>query len=169
MKAFIALVFFLPTLASLGVAQDLTSIDFHVRDIHGKQHSFQKYLDHVRNSGEKGAIVLSFWAMWCEPCKQEMRALVPVFEKYRDENLHFIAINMDNPRSLAKVRAYVSAQKLPYEFWLDPNSEVFKLLNGQSMPYSLIVNQHGKLIAKRTGYIAGDEHEIEDDIKQILR
>ncbi|MFZ1731859.1 MAG: TlpA disulfide reductase family protein [Bacteroidota bacterium] len=149
-------------------AQDMSSVDFRLRDVDGNEFSFQKYLSQVQTVGEKGAIIISFWAMWCEPCKQEMKALVPLFEKYKDRNLHYLAVNLDNPRSLAKVKAYVKAQKLPYDFLLDPNSEVFKKLNGQSMPYSLILDREGKLIAKRTGYIAGDENEIEVDIKKIL-
>jgi thiol-disulfide isomerase/thioredoxin len=149
-------------------AQDMKSIDFRLRDVDGNEFSFQKYLTNVKESGGKGAIIISFWAMWCEPCKQEMKALVPLFEKYKDKNLHYLAINLDNPRSLAKVKAYVKAQKLPYDFLLDPNSEVFKKLNGQSMPYSLILDQEGRLVAKRTGYLAGDENEIEEDIRKIL-
>ncbi|MBR9978252.1 MAG: TlpA family protein disulfide reductase [Bacteroidetes bacterium] len=149
-------------------AQDLSSVDFRLRDIDGKDFSFQKYLAEVREAGEKGAVLISFWAMWCEPCKQEMKAFVPIFEKYKDRNFHLLAINNDNPRSLAKVKAYVRAQKLPYQFLLDPNSEVFKKLNGQSLPYSLMLDQDGRLIEKRTGYFAGDEKEIEEDIIRIL-
>ncbi|MBN1449239.1 MAG: TlpA family protein disulfide reductase [Bacteroidetes bacterium] len=149
-------------------AQDLTSVDLYLRDIDGDEHSFQEYLEAVRTGGEKGAVFISFWAMWCEPCKQEMKALKSTYEKFKDKNFHYLAINLDNPRSIAKVKAYVRAQQLPYDFWLDPNSEVFKKLNGQSMPYSLLVNQDGELITKRAGYIAGDEHEIEEDIKKIL-
>ena len=155
-------------LAGQLAAQDLTKVDFRLRDVDGKDFSFQKFLAEVGEGKEKGAVFISFWAMWCEPCKQEMKALVPVFEKYRDHNFHFIAINLDNPRSLAKVKAYVQAQKLPYRFLLDPNSEVFKKLNGQSMPYSLLVDKDGKLVAKRAGVTAGEEAEIEEDIKKRL-
>lgn len=168
MKKFFILIAVFISIATQAIAQDLTSVDLYLRDINGDEHSFQDYLADVRDAGDKGAIIISFWAMWCEPCKQEMKALVNTYKKYKDKNLHYLAINLDNPRSLAKVKAYVKAQKLPYDFWLDPNSEVFKKLNGQGMPYSLIVNQNGELIAKRTGYIAGDEKEIEEDIKQIL-
>lgn len=149
-------------------AQDLTSVNFHLKDINGKDQSFQKYLDKVKAGGEKGAILLSFWAMWCEPCKQEMKSLVETYNKLKDKNFHYIAINLDNPRSLAKVKAYVTSQKLPYEFWMDPNSEAFKKLNGQSMPYSLLVDRDGKLVAKHTGFIPGDEKKLEDEIRSIV-
>ena len=36
------------------------------------------------------------------------------------------------------------------------------------MPYSLLVNAKGELVAKRTGFIAGEEKEIEEDIRKIL-
>lgn len=153
-------------------AQDMTKVDFHLRDIGGADRSFQELLKSIRGEGEqpnKGALIISFWALWCEPCKQEMKALKPAFERLKDSNVHYLAINTDNPKSTAKVKQYVSAQSLPYEFWLDPNSEVFKKLNGQSMPYSMIVDQDGKLIAKRTGFIAGDEKEIEQDLISTVK
>jgi cytochrome c biogenesis protein CcmG, thiol:disulfide interchange protein DsbE len=165
-SAFIVLL--LCTLAVTASAQDLTNVNFHLRDLDGKQQSFRKYMENVQKAGEKGAVLISFWALWCEPCKQEMRAMVDVYEKFKDRNFHFLAINLDNPRSLARVKSYVTAQKLPYDFWLDSNSEAFKKLNGQSMPYSLLVNARGELIAKHTGFIHGDEKAIEEKIRTIL-
>ena len=152
-------------------AQDLTSVDFFLRDIEGTDQSFQKYLKSVRVSDDqpkKGVIILSFWALWCKPCQQEMKSLRETFEKYKDRNVHYLAINTDNVRSIAKVKAWVAAEKLPYNFWLDPDSEVFKKLNGQSMPYSLMLSESGKLLAKRTGFLAGDEKDIEKDILKYL-
>jgi len=169
MKHILALAFLLTlSLAASSSAQDLTSVNFHLKDVDGNEQSFQKFLTKVKANGEKGAVLISFWAMWCEPCKQEMKSLVETYERLKDKNFHYIAVNLDNPRSLAKVKAYVKSQKLPYDIWLDPNSEAFKKLNGQSMPYSLLVNANGELIAKRAGYFPGDEKEIEADIRKIL-
>ena len=162
---------FLALIASQAFSQDLTSVDFRLRDTNGDDQSLQQILASVRGSEtqpRKGAVIISFWAMWCEPCKQEMKALKPMFEKLKDRNLRYIAINTDNPRSLAKVKVYLAAQGLPYTFLLDPNSEVFKKLNGQNMPYSLVLDQDGKLAAKRVGFIAGDEKEIELDVMKLL-
>lgn len=149
-------------------AQDLTEIDFTLKDISGEERSFQQLLKSFREKGEKGVTIISFWAMWCEPCKQEMKALVPIYEKLADKNVHYIAINLDTPRSLAKVKSYVNAQRFPYIILLDPNSEIFNKLNGQSMPYSLIVKNTGTLIEKRVGFLAGDEQEIEQIVVKGL-
>ena len=171
MKTAFFLLFLFVGFSSLALAQDLTSVDFSLRDVNGDEKSFQELLKQVRGTEaqpKKGVLMISFWALWCEPCKQEMKALRETYEKYKDKNFHYLAINIDNPRSGAKVKAYVSAQGHPYNFWLDPNSEIFKKLNGTSMPYSLIVSSDGKLIAKRVGFIAGDEKEIAKDIAKAL-
>jgi peroxiredoxin len=171
MKTAFFLLFLFAGFSSYALAQDLTTVDFSLRDVNGDEKSFQELLKQIRGveaQPKKGVLMISFWALWCEPCKQEMKALRATYEKFKDNNFHYLAINIDNPRSGAKVKAYISAQGLPYNFWLDPNSEIFKKLNGTSMPYSLIVSSDGKLIAKRVGFIAGDEKEIAKDIAKAL-
>jgi cytochrome c biogenesis protein CcmG, thiol:disulfide interchange protein DsbE len=171
MKTTLFLLVLVLVFANFAKAQDMGTVDFSLRDINGEEKSLQDLLKQIRGTEaqpKKGVLMISFWALWCEPCKQEMKALKETYEKYKDRNFHYLAINIDNPRSGAKVKAYVTAQGLPYNFWLDPNSEVFKKLNGTSMPYSLILASDGKLIAKRVGFIAGDEKEIAKDIAKAL-
>jgi thiol-disulfide isomerase/thioredoxin len=171
MRAIITIVLALLMMLSLANAQNLTNVDFSVRDINGDDQSFQEYLETVRGSEDnpkKGVVFISFWALWCKPCKQEMKALVDIYEKYKDKNFHYLAINTDKPKSIAKVKAYVKSQKLPYDFWLDPNSKVFKKLNGQSQPYALMIDENGKLLKKSVGFIAGDEAEVEKSLKKYL-
>lgn len=157
-------------LAAQSFAQNLAGVDFSLKDLNGEDQSFQKLLASFRekDGNDKGVTIISFWAMWCEPCKQEMKAVMPIYEKLQPKPLRYIAINLDNPRSLAKVKSYVKAQGFPYFFLSDPNSEVFNKLNGQSMPYSLIIRNSGAMIEKRVGFLAGDEKEIEKVLVQNL-
>jgi len=171
MKFFYLSTILLALFVSNSAAQDLGSVDFRLRDIDGAEHSFKKILAMVRGEeGEPrpGVVIISFWAMWCDPCKAEMKALKPVFEELKDRNVHYIAINTDNPRSLAKVKAWLSAQGLPYLHLLDPNKEAFNKLNGQALPYQLIVDETGKLHSKRLGFYPGHEKEIREDILKAL-
>ncbi len=160
-RILIALILFIVGFTSH--SQDLTSINFILKDLNGDEKAFQDILKSFRDAdnNDKGITIISFWAMWCEPCKQELKAMVPVYEKLAPKHLRYLAINLDNPRSLAKVKSYVKAQKFPYLMLCDPNSEVFNKLNGNSMPYSLIIRNSGSLIEKRVGFLAGDEKTIE--------
>lgn len=167
-KIFFLLFFF--SLGFLSWAQDLTSFDFSLKDLNGDVQSLQGLLQAFREKAgtDKGMTIISFWAMWCEPCKQELKAMLPVYEKFEKKNLHYIAINLDTPRSLAKVKSYVKAQGFPYLMLSDPNSEVFSKLNGQSMPYSLMLKNTGVLLEKRVGFLPGDEKEIEKFLEKEL-
>ncbi len=160
-------------LGGTSMAQDLTSVQFKLKDVNGKTRSLQKIMKEVRGTEDtprKGVVILSFWALWCQPCKKEMKAFKPIFLRLRKEglNVEYIAINLDNIRSTAKVKSYITAQKYPYIQLLDPNQRVFEKLNGQSIPYTLVLKESGALINKHIGFIPGDEKHLEEEIRNYL-
>ena len=55
-------------------------------------------------TGGKKAVVLSFFATYCEPCKKELPFLEKMHEKYRDQGLAVVVVNIDTkPEEIAKV------------------------------------------------------------------
>ncbi|WP_411955037.1 redoxin domain-containing protein [Alkalibacillus sp. S2W] len=40
-------------------------------------------------------VVVNFWASWCKPCRNEMPAIQKVYERYKEDGLVVIAINVD--------------------------------------------------------------------------
>ena len=45
---------------------------------------------------DKGPIIISFWATWCKPCKQELENIHEVYEDWQNEtNVKLIAINLE--------------------------------------------------------------------------
>lgn len=122
----------------------------------------------VENLYSEGAVLINFWALWCEPCRAEIKYLKAIYQKYKDKGFTILGINQDSPRSVSKVRSYVSSQKIKYPIALDPNSQYLQKLNGQSIPYSLLYDSSGKLVYRHSGYLPGDEIELEKQIKNIL-
>jgi len=135
--------------------------DFTLQDLEGNDVKLSKLL-------EKGPVMISFWATWCSPCKEEMKKLFPVYEKYKERGFTYLAINQDNQKSVSKVKSYINANGYSFPVVLDPDKSVFESYSGVGIPYSLLISKDKKIISKHLGYVTGDEIKIESEIKNAL-
>jgi cytochrome c biogenesis protein CcmG, thiol:disulfide interchange protein DsbE len=143
------------------IAQISSTVNLSLDELDG---SSSKLSDYLRN----GPVYMSFWALWCEPCKQELRALKAFAKEHADEPFTILAVNQDSPKSLAKVKAYVKSQGYPFPVILDPNTQIFQEFNGQNLPFSVLISKSGKVVSTRTGYLPGDEKEIQKEILKLV-
>jgi len=77
-------------------------------------------------------------------------------------------VNMDNPRSMSKVKSYIKSQKYSFKVLSDPKSELFRKTGGKVMPYILMVNMDGSIFQRHIGFTIGDEKELEKDIIHLI-
>ena len=122
----------------------------------------------IKDKYEQGAVMINFWALWCEPCRAEMRHLNELYNKYKEKGFTLIGINQDSPKSVAKVKSYISSQKIDFPVAIDPNFEIFNRMNGQVLPYSLLIDRNGKIVYRQTGYVPGDEKKMDAAISKSL-
>ena len=117
---------------------------------------------------QDGPLLIDFWATWCLPCIKVMKYLNQYHEKYADDNFKVLMINTDTPRSLGKVRGYIKSKNYSFNVGMDPNKVLSKKLNGMIMPTLILVDKGGIIKWRHQGYVAGEEIEIEKQIKQVL-
>ena len=117
---------------------------------------------------QDGPLLIDFWATWCVPCKKVMKYLNQYHEKYENDNFKVLMINTDTPRSLGKVRGFIKSQNYSFNVGMDPNKVLSKKLNGMIMPTLILVDKGGVIKWRHQGYVAGEEVEIEEQIKQVL-
>ncbi len=122
-------------------------------------------LDHASNGK---LTVISFWATWCSPCKKELDAISEVYEEW-DElyNAELVAISVDNARSSAKVGPMVAQKGWDYQIYLDPNQDLQKALNFQTVPQTFIIDEEGVIVYEHSGYVPGDEYELEEKLEEL--
>ncbi len=140
-------------------AQNISTLNTLLATPSGEQTS-------VAEKGRGKVTVVSFWATWCKPCKEEMKAMAPIYEKLK-EKIAYIAISIDNTKTMAKVASYIKSQGYTFSVLLDPNSEVFRAVNGNNVPYTLIFNADGTLHSKHDGYLEGDAEKMEQELTQL--
>ncbi|HNB81224.1 MAG TPA: TlpA disulfide reductase family protein [Chitinophagaceae bacterium] len=133
-----------------------------IRDLNGKQISFNEAF-------EKGKpTMVSFWATWCIPCKQEIKNIKDKLEGWKKEaNFNYMAVSIDDARSTAMVKTYAKSQGWTFPTYTDPNSDLKRSLNFQNVPYTIIVDGQGKIVYQHSGYEEGGEDELFAKIKEL--
>ena len=115
-----------------------------------------------------GPVLIDFWALWCAPCLKAMRHLDELQEKYREQGLTILGINLDTERSRSKVRSYIRSKGYGFTVALDPSQESYRRLNGTAMPYTILVDSTGKIVYRHSGYLPGDEKILESEFQSII-
>jgi thiol-disulfide isomerase/thioredoxin len=115
-----------------------------------------------------GPVFVSFWATWCSPCKEEMKYLQKIYDKYKDKGFTYLAVNTDTQKSLSKVKTYISSKGYTFPVVLDTDEKIFESYQGEGLPYSLLIGMDKKILAKHVGFLSGDEDKIEKEVYGAL-
>lgn len=136
-------------------------IDFTAKTLKGKKIKLSEYY-------QDGPVLVSFWALWCQPCRKEMTKLNSIYKKYKEKGFNIIGVNLDSPRSASKVKSYVVSHKIKFPIVKDPEKEIFRQFNGQSIPLLFLLNKSGEIVKTHIGYVPGDEKKLELEIIDLL-
>ncbi len=95
-------------------------------------------------------VVLDFWASWCVPCRRSFPWMNEMQQKYGDDGLVVIAVNLDNEASDAS--AFL--QEYPAEFTIayDKSRELAHKYDVQAMPSSFLIGRDGSVIESHFGF-----------------
>ena len=126
------------------------------------------YTGKLENDGKP--IIISFWATWCTPCKNELNAIQELYDDWQDETgVRLIAVSTDDQRTASRVVPYVDSRSWEYEILLDPNGD-FKLAMGvNNIPHTFLIDGNGKIVYSHNNYSPGDEHALYDEILKITK
>ena len=88
------------------------------------------------------AVMLNFWASWCEPCRAEMPTLQQVADLYGPEKLLVLTINFKEPAARALQFAKTTGVSLPV--LLDSNGKMAGQWGVKVFPTTLTLDARGK-------------------------
>jgi peroxiredoxin len=115
------------------------------------------------------AVLLNFWATWCEPCKIEMPWFVELQKQYGPQGLQVLGVAMDDADP-ADIARFAKNMGIDYPILVGKEPARDAVANGyggvQFLPESFFISRNGKVVEKIFGLKS--RSEIEDYIKKTL-
>ncbi len=118
----------------------------------------------------KKHLLVAFWATWCDPCKAELRNLAMLYPRFSSK-VEFVAVSTDGEEEMDKVRAFAIENALPFPILVDPAKKKTPSLlpGGDTVPYLMVVDKNGTIIAEHSGYEPGDEERLARELEELAQ
>ena len=142
-------------LADFKVGSDMP--DFKLPDKDGK--------DFVFSTLRGKYVLVDFWASWCGPCMREMPNVVKLYKECKGKNFEIVGISLDQKRD-----AWLNAVEKNKMKWIQVSdlkswkTLPVKLCNISAVPYTVLVDPEGKVIALD---LRGEE--LIKKVKEVLK
>lgn len=116
----------------------------------------------------KGRVTLiSFWATWCGPCRQELPLVQKLIEHYKDRpDVVLISMNMDDNPGL--VEPFLKEHQLSMTV-IPASGYISETLNVNGIPQNWIVDPQGIVRQKSEGYSSSEDWltDVESAIEKV--
>ena len=93
------------------------------------------------------AVVVNFWASWCIPCRDEAPVLQKTYERYRDQGLVVLGVDVNDFR--ADARRFMKRYGLTYPVAYDGKGSTVGKWGVRGFPETFFVDRSGTLVGER--------------------
>src|SRR5437899_6223135 len=140
-----------------GKLQGQLAPDFALASLDGKTLKLSDY--------RGKAVLLNFWATWCEPCKIEMPWFVELQRQYGPQGLQVLGVAMDDtdPKDIAD---FANKMGVNYPIVVGKEAVGYQYGGIPYLPSTFYIARDGKVMDRVYGLVS--RSEIEGDIKRAL-
>lgn len=140
---------------AIGAGQRAPDVTF--RDLDGRQYAMQAMKDSV--------VVMNFWMIACTPCIDEIPKLNRLVEKYKNDNVRFVALAGEGRQQLSSFLA-----THPFAYKIIP--EAFEIMTThfsvKAWPMHLVIGRDGIVRRVFVGALADIDSQLDQAISALL-
>jgi thiol-disulfide isomerase/thioredoxin len=150
----------LPRLFSTSALVGKPAPDFALEVVSSGAPGDRVHLEDLRGN----AVILDFWATWCEPCQRIAPILDRISRKHQGKGLVVVGVNTSDQPGLAPL--FAKKKGLSYPIVYDEGDQVAQRYGVTNLPTLVVINGKGNIVAVRVA--PEDEGTIEDLISQAM-
>ncbi len=158
------LLFFLPSASALAQVGEKAP-GFITSTLEGKRVTLKEYWE---QQGKK-AIVLSFFATWCHPCKEDLKYLQGLQGQLGGQGFQVLAVHTQDPSAKAEgIKKFLEELGVSLPVLLDEYGIIGKRYGVTALPCNVLIDKAGTLQAKYLGYSEAVKKDFEGKFKPLL-
>ena len=112
-------------------------------------------------------VMLDFWASWCVPCRDSFPWMNNMQQKYADEGLVIIGVNVDADADAAQ--KFLEKYPAPFRLISDPDGVLAQEYGVIVMPSTFVFDRDGELAATHRGFKVRRQDEYETVLIDALQ
>jgi len=118
------------------------------------------------------AVLISFFATWCKPCKKEMPFLQQLSTEYKEKGLRVLSVAIDKDEATwPQIAELVKQNKVTYPIVKDRYNLIARQYLGDktALPSVFIVNKDGKVAMVKQGYPNDAAEFLRAEVEKALQ
>lgn len=117
----------------------------------------------------KKAILLSFFATYCEPCKREMPYLAALHDTFKDQGLQVLLVTIDkDTQKIEEAKALARSAGVKFPVLTDRFNIVARRYFIEKLPCVYIIDDAGKVAMVNVGYSDDVSKVFLDEIRKLI-
>jgi len=135
---------------------------FTLEDIEGNE----VVLDSVLSGGP---VIIDFWATWCKSCDKALDMLQSLYATYRDNGLSVLAITVDSPDKISRIKPLASSRKWEFPILMDPDKRVKTLYRVMVLPTLFVLSRDGEIVYHHVGCNPREKSKLEEVLLPLFK
>ncbi len=95
------------------------------------------------------AVLLNFWASWCEPCREELPALAQLAKSLAPQGLLVVGVNYQDSRPT--IERFMARDSTTLPVLLDSDGAAAKAFTSRIFPTTVLVGRDGRALGSFVG------------------
>ncbi|MDL1956337.1 MAG: TlpA family protein disulfide reductase [Candidatus Desulfofervidus auxilii] len=130
--------------------------DFTLPDLKGDKISLSDFRGKI--------VILEFFTTWCKSCRLIVPDLNQLYNRYRDKNVIFLGISLDE--NVDRIYDFAKKLNIAYPILIGNEDIVLKYGGISVLPHLVIVDPKGRIYKTHQGFMK--KKKLEDDIISLI-